>query len=98
MAAKKNGKAGRGARNGKVDPNKTILIVSDDGKVYQVTNLDWHELTDSAATGVVQAMTTFGSYLSFFPSGTKQVASGFGELCTVVNLKAILQNNTPPKK
>ena len=93
MAAKKNGKSPKKTSKEPRDPRKTLIVISDTGVAYRVTNDQWQVLPDPGATGIVNQMTAFGSYLSFFPSGPKAIAAGFGELCTVVNLKAILENN-----
>jgi len=77
---------------GNEDPTKTIIIVSDTG-VYRLVKEKWeippNELTDAAGKGIVDQLTTFGAYLSYIPP---ELAVGIGEICTVVNLKAILKN------
>jgi hypothetical protein len=94
MAAKRSGKL---LKNGKkstepIDGRKTLIIISDTGELYRVTNDKWVTLPDLGAQGIVKQMEAFGAYLSYVPP---DIAVGFGEFCTVVNLKAILENNPP---
>lgn len=84
--------------NQKEDPNYTLIIVGDDGKVYRLTEEKWrvqpNVLSDPAGQGIINQLTEFGAYLSFVPPA---LAVGIGEVCTVVNLRAILKNNVDPR-
>jgi hypothetical protein len=79
---------------GHEDPTKTVILVSDTGKVYRLTKEKWETsdnlLKDPAGLGIINQLTTFGAYLSYVPP---ELAIGIGEVCTVVNLKSILKNN-----
>jgi hypothetical protein len=85
MAGKKN-KAHTSKGN---DPRKTLIIISDDGNVYRVTNDQWQPLPSQSAQGVVEQLETFGAYVAYVPN---DIAVGFGEFCAVLNFKQILQN------
>ena len=76
------------------DPRYTIIIVGDDGKYYKLTRSEWQQnvVTDAAGLGVINQLTDFGSYLAYIPP---DLAVGIGQLCVVVNMKAILKNNAP---
>ena len=77
------------------DPRYTIVIAGDDGNFYKLNKSEWqkNKVVDAAGLGVIKQLTDFGSYLAFIPP---ELAVGIGHICTVVNLKAILENN--PKK
>ena len=79
------------------DPNHTIIIVGDDGKVYRLTQEKWQNdgnvLADPGGEGGVNQLSEVWGYLSFVPP---KLAVGIGEVCTVVNLRAILKNNVEP--
>jgi hypothetical protein len=83
---------------GHEDPNFTVILVAEDGKFYRLTREKWEVesnlLADAAGQGIVKQLTEFGAYLSFVPP---EIAVGIGEVCTVVNLQAILKNNIDPK-
>lgn len=83
--------------NHTADPNYTIIIVGDDGKIYRLVEEKWrvdgNVLSDLAGQGIINQLTEFGAYLSFVPP---DLAVGIGEVCTVVNLRAILKNNVNP--
>lgn len=74
-----------------LDPAKTFIIVGETG-VYKLTADKWETPEnrldgDAAALGVVNELTSFGSYLAFVPD----LAVGYGSACTIVNLKALLR-------
>jgi hypothetical protein len=75
------------------DPDRTLIVVSDDGKIYKLERDAWQrpefELTkDPGAAGIVNQLTTFGSYVAFV---RKDIALAIGACCTVVNLRSILK-------
>jgi hypothetical protein len=82
------------ATTGGKDPRKTIIVVSDDGKIYRLTDDQWETqanlVTDAGGKGVIQELTRYGSYLSYVPP---KIAVGFGEICIVLNVGAVLKNN-----
>ncbi|MFO7178084.1 MAG: hypothetical protein DIU78_005210 [Pseudomonadota bacterium] len=89
--------------DGKADPNYTLVVIADDGKVYKLTrevweNKDYLMKSDgpeaAAGLGIINQLKEFGSYLTFIPP---DLAVGIGQICTVVNLQAILKNNVAPK-
>jgi hypothetical protein len=50
------------------DPDRTLIIVSDDGRIYKLERDEWQkpefELQDDpGAAGIVNQLTTFGSYV-----------------------------------
>ena len=74
-------------------PRNTIIIAAEDGKYYKLTGSQWQEHgtpITPAEQGVVDQLIEWGSYLAFIPTD-KYV--GIGSVCTIVNLKSILQNN-----
>jgi hypothetical protein len=82
---------------GNEDPTKTVILVSDTG-VYRLTKEKWeipgNVLGDAAGRGIIDQLTTFGAYLSYVPP---ELAVGIGEVCIVVNVKSILNNNLPAR-
>jgi hypothetical protein len=75
------------------DPDRALIIVSDDGKIYKLDQDEWqqakYELKDDpGAAGIVNQLTTFGSYVAFVQ---KNLALKIGACCTVVNLRSILK-------
>jgi hypothetical protein len=75
------------------DPDRTIIIVSDNGMVYKLDRDVWQRdeylLEDEpGAAGIVNQLTVFGSYVAFVK---KDLALAIGACCTVVNLRSILR-------
>ena len=96
----------KGDKTGVEDPHYTVILIADDGTPYKLTKEAWMKagtrLPDAAGSGIVNQLREFGVYLSYIPP---EIAVGIGEVCTVVNLQAILKNNvgshgkpTPPKE
>ena len=75
------------------NPDYSIIIASEDGGLYKLNHEAWHRaeylMKDTGGAGVVNQLVQFGTYLAFIPD----VGAGVGEVCTLVNLKAILKNN-----
>jgi hypothetical protein len=83
---------------GNEDPNYTVILVAENGKIYRLTRETWeiesNLLADAGGQGIIKQLTEFGAYLSFVPP---EIAVGIGEVCTVVNLQALLKNNVSTK-
>jgi hypothetical protein len=75
------------------DPKRTLIVVGEDGKYYKLTERQWKKGTalTPSEKGVVDALTKWGSYLSYIPPAEKV---GIGSVCTIVNLRSILKNQT----
>lgn len=82
------------AGGGEADPTQTIIVAADDGTFWRVTKEVWkqkeNQITESGGLGVLQQLTNFGTYLAYIPP---DLSVGIGNICTIVNLKAILKNN-----
>jgi len=75
------------------DPDRTLIIVSDNGEIYKLLKDDWQKeeyrlKEDAGTTGIVNQLEAFGSYLAFV---NKNLALAIGCCCTVVNLRAVLK-------
>ncbi len=75
------------------DPDRALIIVSDDGYIYKLDQKEWQKeeyrlKDDPGAAGIVNQLTTFGSYVAFVQ---KNLALRIGACCTVVNLRSILK-------
>jgi len=81
------------------DPDRTLIIVSDDDKVYRLNKGDWQKpefilgSEDPGSLGIVKQLTAFGSYLAFVD---KNLAIGIGACCAVVNLRSVLKGAGVP--
>jgi hypothetical protein len=88
-----------GAAGGEADPTQTLIVAADDGTFWRVTKEVWrkdeNQITESGGLGVLQQLTNFGTYLAYIPP---DLSVGIGNICTIVNLKAILKNNVPVNK
>jgi hypothetical protein len=74
------------------DVDRTLIVVSDTGEVYKLTEKQWKEAgtpLTPVEKGVVEALTKWGSYMAYIPPDAK---IGVGAVCTVINLKSILKN------
>ncbi len=81
-------------KTGVEDPHYTVILIADDGTPYKLTKEAWMKAgtkLPAAGGGIVDQLREFGVYLSYIPP---EIAVGIGEVCTVVNLQAILKNNT----
>lgn len=80
--------------SGEADPTQTLIVVADDGTYWRVTKEVWrqekNQITESGGLGMLQQLSRFGTYLAYIPP---ELAVGIGNICTMVNLKAILKNN-----
>ncbi len=72
------------------DPRTNIIVIGDDGEPYMITKDQWKKLPSEGGQGVINQLKEFGVYLAYIPP---DIAVGFGEICTVVNLQSILKNN-----
>ena len=76
------------------DPRNTLIVVGENGKLYKLTGDQWIKdeniVTDQGEAGLVNQLVEFGTYLAFIRD---DIAVGAGFNCTLVNLKAILQDN-----
>ncbi|HKO92603.1 MAG TPA: hypothetical protein VJU61_15715 [Polyangiaceae bacterium] len=83
------------APDGESDPRQTLIVAAEDGTFWRVTEEVWrqedNQITASGGLGVLQQLTNFGTYLAYIPP---DLSVGIGGICTVVNLKAVLKNNT----
>jgi len=74
-------------------PDFTLIVVSDTGQIYKLDKDEWQQdkyllKDDPGAVGIVNQLTTFGSYVAFVK---KDLALKIGACCTVVNLRSILK-------
>jgi hypothetical protein len=73
-----------------------VVIIGDDGNYYKLLRKEWHQekykVTPSnmAQAGVINQLRQWGTYLAYLPT---DVAAGVSNLCTLVNLEAVLKNN-----
>ncbi len=87
------GSRGAKAQPTEADPDRTLVIVSDDGAIYKLLKDDWQQekfrmKDDAGTTGIVNQLEAFGSYLAFV---NKNLALAVGCCCTVVNLRSVLK-------
>lgn len=67
-----------------------LLIIGDDGKLYQLMEKDWKKnpVKESATIGTTEVLKAAGSYLAFLDP---EASVGAGMACTLVNLAAVLK-------
>jgi hypothetical protein len=81
--------------NKDTDPAYTIVVVGDDGQYYKLLGKEWRQEKyrvsndRMAQAGVIDQLTKWGTYLAYLPT---DVAAGVGNLCTLVNLQAIIES------
>lgn len=75
--------------------NRTLIVVSDDGNIYEIPHDKWatkeFSIKDKKVEGVAREMVKFGATFGFMPS----TGPGIGTACYLVNLRA-LRTHVPP--
>jgi hypothetical protein len=75
------------------DPNKSIVVIDDNGDLYLLTKDAWtkgEKITDPGRAFLPNQVRQSGGLISFI--GRDLVGPGIGAECTIVNLQAILKN------
>jgi hypothetical protein len=72
------------------DPTTTIVVISDDGRMYKLTKNDWTqgEELKGDAQFIPSQVVASGGFIAF----PQPISTGIGIECTIVNLKAVLQS------
>jgi hypothetical protein len=70
--------------------DKAIFVIDDNGDTWQLNETDWKKtkVTDAQSLFVLNQLQGLGTYLAF----PQTFSAGIGGYCTIVNLKAILNN------
>lgn len=80
---------------GEANPRATLIVRAENGKFYRIVKEQWqieeNVVSDAGGKGVLEQLSNFGTYLAYIP---QDMAVGIGHICTMVDLKAILKNNS----